>query len=718
MISGICGAVTITGKVVDDEGPVAYANVYIIETEGGGATDIDGRYSIEVPEFGEYTLQFSATGLRKERVVVQVDSDPMVYDFKMQVLDTELNEVVVTGTLKETFIGESPVKVEILTAEFFKNTPNNNLMEAIQNVNGVQEQINCGVCATNDIHINGMEGPYTLLLIDGMPIVSGLASVYGFNGIPTSLIERVEIIKGPSSTLYGTEAVGGVINVITKSSQNLPLAFLNTFYTTHQEFNADLAVAPRIVDKVSTVLSVNYYDNQYRMDFNGDNFTDIPLNNRISLFNKWQFQSESGLRSSLAVRYYKEDRFGGVMEWTDAFRGSDSIYGESIYTERIEVIGSLRFTENIKLDLSYNTHDQDSYYGDTWYKADQQVLFGNLLWTKEAGRHDVIVGLTSRYNTYTDNSPGETDDAQFIPGVFVQDEFAITDRASLLGGIRFDHHNAHGLIISPRLNWKQKLGTYTTMRVNLGTGFRQVNLFTEDHAALTGSRQVLIQSELQPEESYNATLNLNHVYVLGEGVGTLDVDIFYTYFTNKIVPDYETDPNLIIYDNLQGYGITRGASVSVNHTFQCPLSVKIGATLQDVYQVEENESGVEEKTQQIFAPLISGTFGIGYKLKKAGLHLSYTGRVMGPQHLPTYDAPFNRAEISPWWTIQNFQITKTFEFGLEAYVAVKNIFNYTQGSPLIDPANPFGDDFDTAYAYGPLQERRYVFGLRYSLAKK
>ena len=118
--------------------------------------------------------------------------------------------------MKETFLSASPVKVDVVTQKFLKKIATANVMEVIENVNGVQKQINCGVCGTNDIHINGMEGPYTLVLINGMPVMSSLSTVYGLNGIPTSLIKQIEIIKGPSSTLYGTEAVAGVINILTK----------------------------------------------------------------------------------------------------------------------------------------------------------------------------------------------------------------------------------------------------------------------------------------------------------------------------------------------------------------------------------------------------------------------------------------------------------------------------------------------------------------------
>ena len=566
-------------------------------------------------------------------------------------------------------------------------------------------------------------GAYTLVLIDGMPIMSALASVYGFNGIPTSMIERVEIIKGPSSTLYGTEAVGGVINIITKRPENMPLLTFNSSFSSHLESNTDLSISTKINTKLSTSISSNYYYNQYKMDFNDDNFTDIPLNKRFTLFNKWHLNLKDGKSANLAFRYYNENRFGGTLQWTPNNLGSDIVYGESIETQRFEVIGSydLPFKEKIRIDYSFNSHDQNSYYGHTNYKAFQTVFFSNLIWNKTTSRNDLLVGLTTRYQTYSDNTPSYTDEQSYIPGLFFQDEFTISEKWTMLGGSRFDYHKKHGLIVAPRMSLKYKPGVYTSMRLNAGTGFRQVHLFTEDHAFYSGSRSVSIANSLKPEESYNATLNFNHIYSLGNlgnGTGSFDIDLFYTYYTNKIVPDYDTDPQLIVYDNLTGYGTTRGIAFNIHQSFIFPIKIRLGGTFQDVFLVKPDEIGNPIKSNQEFAPKFSGTFGVNYEMKKQNININLNGRVVGPQHLPTYEEPFSRSEISPWFTIQNFQITKAFKNKLEIYGGIKNIWNYTQPSPLIDPEHPFGENFDTSYAYGPLQVRRFFGGLRLNLKNK
>ena len=713
------------GEVVAHGEPLAFSRIYCDQLKSGVSTDLNGIFAFKNLSFGDYDFRISSMGFSDLEIMVKHEnpSDTLLIDLSQN--DIQLNEVVVSGTMRETMISKSPVKIEVLNANFFKSNPVNSVIEALETVNGVQEQMNCGVCATNDIHINGMEGPYTLVLIDGMPIVSGLSAVYGFNGIPTSLIERVEIIKGPSSTLYGTEAVGGVINIITKSPENSDLLNVDLRYTTHDELKTELSYAPKLNDRVYMSLSGDYYRNKYRMDYNNDGFTDIPLNNRLSVFNKWTVLSKDKEDKvfSIGARYLFEDRFGGKLDWTNANRGGDQVYGESIYTQRWEVMGHYVFPtqkRNLKLDFSANRHEQDSYYGDVNYGATQQVLFSNLIWENKIGkRHFLVSGLTNRWMTYEDNTPSMTDENAYIPGVFVQDEFTWSDDFVMLGGARLDHHQRHGFIFAPRFSIKKTFKTYTTVRANYGNGFRQVFLFTEDHAFVSGARDVVILSDLLPERSHNVTLNLNHTYTVG-GYGNFDIDLFYMHFSNKIIPDFDTDPNLIIYDNLAGLGVSRGASLAINHKFKIPLRVKLGATFMDVYEEEPNElDGTIQRTDQVFAPKFSGVFGVKYQWNKLGITIDYTGRVVGPQRLPTAPDGFEINAYSDWFSLQHIQLTKTFKKqNIEIFGSVKNIFNYTQGSPLIDPQNPFGDSFDTAFAYGPLQVRRFFFGLRYGLKRK
>lgn len=725
-LNGVSQSGSLSGKVVSNQSGLPFVKVMLKGIMKGAVTDEYGQFLIDEIPVGEHVLKVNVVGFEQYEKTIQIkkgENLSLLVDLTSKNLS--LTEVVVTGTMRQTMISNSPVKIEVLNRAFFNSNPVNSVIEALETVNGVQEQVNCGVCGTNDIHINGMEGPYTLVLIDGMPIVSGLSSVYGFNGIPTSLIERVEIIKGPSSTLYGTEAVGGVVNIITKSPSKSKLINTELRYSSHDEFKAELSISPKISKNVFMSLSGDFYNNQRRLDFNNDGFTDIPLNNRLSIFNKWQINNKKGQKVfHLGARYLTEDRFGGQLNWQKSDRGSGSVYGESILTERFEVIGSYILPTNkrkVRLDFSANRHNQNSFYGTTSYNAIQDVYFANLIWEKKLGKRNYLIsGVSNKYLVYSDNTPSNTDEKSYIPGVFVQNEFNWTDDLIVLAGGRLDHHQRHGLIFAPRLSVKKTVKEFTTFRLNYGTGFRQVFLFTEDHAFVSGARDVVIKNDLNPERSHNITFNMNHTYSVAESYGNLDLDIFYTYFSNKIIPDFDSDPNLIIYDNLTGFSVSRGVSLAVNHKFKMPLRVKLGATFMDVFEQNKNELTNEvEKEQQVFAPKFSGVFSLEYRFKKMGLAINYSGKVVGSQRLPTFAEGFERPEYSDWFSLQHVQLTKEFKKNnLEVFAGVKNILNYTQNTPLINPENPFSESFDTNYAYGPLQVRRFYLGLRYGIDRK
>lgn len=651
--------------------------------------------------------------------------------------DGEIDEVVVTGTMKAVKRSESAVPVEVYTTTFLRKNPTPSLFEGLQNVNGVRPQYNCNICSTGDIHINGLEGPYTLVMIDGMPIVSGLSTVYGLSGIPTSMIDQIEIVKGPASSLYGSEAVAGLINVITKKAAMAPRFTFDGFTTSWGEANADVGLRLGDSKKVSVLTGLNYFNYSNVVDENRDGFTDVTLQDRFSVFQKWDIHRQSGKQLSLMGRYLYEDRWGGQTNWNPSFRGGDEVYGESIYTSRYELIGlwELPVPEKMKFSVSYTDHDQNSVYGNTAYMARQRIGFAQYTWDKKVSNHDFLFGAAYRYQQYNDNTPATaTADHMHIPGIFAQDEIHLARKHDLLLGARYDYNNRHGSIFTPRLAYKFKLSDRTIFRVNGGTGFRVVNLFTEDHAALTGARDVIIEGDLKPERSVNGNLNLLHKFKLKSGLLTTELSGFYTHFSNAILPDYDTDPNQIIYRNLDGHAVSKGVSFNLDYISGFGLKVLMGATLMDVSRTED---GIDQR--QILTERFTGTWGISYSIPEWFFTIDYTGNVYGPMRLPLAGPLDPRPEYSPTWSLQNIQFTFTKFNNMELYFGVKNLLNWTPwkdipfliagandpfdknvtydagGNVTPTPSNPYGLTFDPGYVYGPNQGIRTFFGLRYTL---
>ncbi len=739
-INAISAQNSISGKITSAGELLPYVNVYLKKTKLGTSTNENGFYQLKNIPDGKYTLVVSSVGFKPKSIKISFFGGKNIQRNFTLSESNSLDEIVISGTLKPVTKSNSPVPVEVYSKTFFKKNPTPSIFESLQNVNGVRPQLNCNVCNTGDIHINGLEGPYTFVLIDGMPIVSGLSTVYGLTGIPQALIERVEVVKGPASTLYGSEAVGGIINIITKKPSNAPILSTDILTSSWGEVNTDVGLRYKLSKKAQGLLGVNYFNYQNRIDNNNDGFTDLTLQNRISIFNKVDIDRKSGKTFTIAGRYVYEDRWGGELDWEREFRGTNVKYGESIYTNRWEAFGTYQLptSENINFQFSANGHYQDSFYGTDAYDAKQIIGFGQFVYNRLfKEKHDFTLGLAYRYTFYDDNTFATLDSngvlnqpsITHLPGVFLQDEIALNKQNKLLLGARWDYNSLHGSIFSPRINYKwNSKDNSDIFRMSIGNGFRVANIFTEDHAALTGAREVEFDGELNPETSWNVNVNYVKKFYPENAIITLDASAFYTYFDNRILPDYDSDPNKIIYANLDGHSVSQGISLNTDLTFLNGLAINAGATLMDV-SITENGT----KTRQPLTESFSGVWSISYKFRN-NFTIDYTGNVYGPMRLPLLGPKDPRAEYSPWFSIQNIQLSKKFSNSWEIYGGIKNLLNFTpaansiarsfdpfdkqvvfdtNGQAVATPNNPNALTFDPTYVYASNQGTRGFIGLRY-----
>ena len=730
----------ITGHITDGDQPIAGATIYLPEENKGTLSQLDGGFSIELSSNRSRQLVVSYVGFLPKKI--KLSSSNQKLGTLVLEADTSLEEVIISGNLKPVNRLESTIPVEVYSPAFLQQNPSPNLFEGIQFINGIRPQINCSVCNTGDIHINGLEGPYTFVLIDGMPIVSSLASVYGLNGIPTGMIEKVEIIKGPAGTLYGSQAVGGLINVITKLPEYSPRFFSDIYGTSWQEFNVDLGFSASLGGKVNSLTGINGFIYDQPIDNNNDNFTDVTQQKRFSIFQKFAWQSTTERKGSLALRYLYEDRWGGELDWTPEYRGGDEIYGESIYTNRFELIGQQTLSSAWEMQYSFTQHQQNSVYGDTFFEADEKIGFLQAIWRKEKGKSNWLGGLSTRYNWYDDNTPatqseqGTRPNQYWLPGVFLENEISLKEQHKFLLGLRLDHHPNHGIISTPRLGYKINFDPQTLLRFNLGTGFRVVNIFTEDHAALTGARDLVIEEALDPEQSYNVNINFyKKLYASSGWILGFETAAWHTQFSNQILPDYDSNPNEIRYANLDGRAVSQGLSANLEAVFGA-FRANIGASFLDVFTEEDNE-----KTRPVFTEKWSATWAISLPLFNENTQLDYTGNLYGPMRLPLLGNRDPRAEYSPVWSLQNLKLSIVKDNNMRFFVGIKNLLNWTpaknnpfliarandpfdrglsydaNGNILPTTNNPNALSFDPTYIYAPNQGRRFFIGLNYTLSQ-
>ncbi|MFM2359165.1 MAG: hypothetical protein RLY16_1158 [Bacteroidota bacterium] len=651
----------------------------------------------------------------------------------------QLQEVVISSNPVGRMLSVEPVIQEVYGKAFLQNVAAQNIAEAAQWMNGLQSQNNCNVCNTTDIRINGLDGAYSMVLIDGMPLVGGLSTVYALSVIPSSIIEQVEVQKGAASVQYGSEAIAGVINIQTiapdRSRKILVDASLQSNAQTQFNITGSL---PFKNWRMLTNVMVNAPGRVF--DKNMDGFADQALQQRWSVFQKWVFEKNKQTIFTGTWRLMDETRWGGQMDFKPSLKGSDLIYGEWIHTQRFEGLLAARWGKQTDFNLAFNTHQQQSFYGTTSFVANQQTMLMQLRWHWGQRKVKWLAGLPLRWTRYDDETvatydmdKGNVPMVTWLPGVWMQYNNQLNKQLELQLGGRIDYSNQHGFIATPGLAVKWQPKHAGEWRFNWGTGFRVVNVFTEEHAALSGSRTVVLQEDLRPERSFSAQVNWCQSFRWLNGVTDLDITLFYTRFKDKVQADYLANPQEIRFQNIAGSLKTRGISINANWMHGSGLRVNSGCTWMLAGQTLLDESGVKVWQPQLFAPNFSAVQTLGYRFKKQDLSVDINCRITGPMHMPIYPQDF-RPERSPWTCMTNLQLRKKMNEQWQLQLSINNLLNQIPKFALLhadDPfnlpgglyfdagglpnlnTNPNGYQFDTAYSYAPMRGLNAELRLRF-----
>lgn len=702
-------------------------------------SDSSGVFHLSLPKKDSYTFNISGFAYKSISKVIRIESDSLLY-FDLEPFLTQLEGFSIKAESKWSQKATTTLAIDQISNKLLNKNPSPSIFESLATINGISPQITCSVCNSSELSINGLAGAYTMILIDGMPLISSLARTYGLNSIPLGIIDKIEIIKGAASTQYGSEALGGIINIITKSPSQAPTILVQLFKTSLQEHNLDFTWSINR-KKIQSIIGGNLWLADSPKDINRDNFTDFALAKRFSFFNKWKLMMPKHKTLDILLRAYYEDRWGGEINWQKKFRGGDEKYGESIQIKRIEVLTNYEpfSNKNFNLKFAYFGHEQDAAYGTFRFHAKQHTFFGQAAYNKKIRQHEWTIGLPLRYNYYDDNSflttinNSNKPEKILSPALFVQHNLSFRKNLNTLSGIRLDFHPIHGLIYTPQfaLKWTNSTDK-TIIRTSIGKGFRVVNLFTEEHAALSGAREIKIPAPLRPEQSWNFNINIDHTFYINGGYLDNNFNIFYTHFSNQILPDYTTNPNLIIFNNLVGYAASRGFSYDATLYLSNGLTLMSGFTLKEVFSMQN-----KQKEPVLLTDKLSGVWTISYKLLNKKLEIDYTGNIRGAMKLPLLNQYDPRPEFSKAYSIQNLKFNLALYKGLECFWGIKNILNFnptkglpfmiarandpfdkhviwdSNGYPALTPENPYGLTFDPSYIYAPLQGRNFYIGLKF-----
>ena len=739
----------VIGHVVDKNTGehLGFITIALEGTTVGTATDASGHYSLLNLPIGEYMVVASAVGYKPVKKSVRVKSgETLEVHFQMEEDAVLLENVVVSANRSETTRREASNIVNVLTPKMFELTNASCMAQGLNYQPGVRVENNCQNCGFTQVRINGLDGPYTQILIDSRPIFSALAGVYGLEQIPANMIERVEVVRGGGSALFGANAIAGTINVITKEPLNNSVSVGNT--TTligGNKWNVNTTVNAALVSDNHRYGVSIYGSTQQRQgwDANDDGYTEIGKLQSHNLGFRAYFKTS--MQSKLSLEYHNsyEFRRGGdsinlpadranVAEQTEHRINSGGLkfdWFTKDYKHRLGVYASM---QHVGRDSYYGTHQDPNAYGmtnDLTVVTGAQYIYSmEKCWFMPAA---LTVGAEVNYNSMKDETLAHNHDQEqqvFMYSAFAQNEWKNKDWTFLLG-VRMDKHNMIKTpIFSPRVNLRYNPTTWVSLRTGYAMGFRAPQIFDEDlHITAVGGKSTYITNavDLQPERSHCVNLSADFNHAFGRVQTNLLVDGFFTKLEDVfLLEQMGGDDKTLLYERRNGSGASvYGVSVEARVVPSAKWNIQLGATIQQS-QYDEPEWGWTEDPDAVLrrktgkemfrSPNSYGYLIVGYEpIRRLNLSLSgtYTGR-MWMQHCAGY-VEHDEEVRTPAFFDMNFKVSYDFllkgNSTLQVNAGVQNILNSFQRD--FDK----GSERDGGYCYGPSLPRSYFLGVKFSL---
>jgi outer membrane receptor for ferrienterochelin and colicins len=732
----------VTGHVLNKASKeyIPFINISIKGTTLGTVTDATGHYFLKNLPIGKFTIVVSGVGyktIEKELDLTSVKSVEM--NFEMEEDQIMLESVVVSANRNETNRREAPTIVNIISPKVFENTNSVCLAQGLNFQPGLRVEINCQNCGLPQVRINGLDGTYSQILIDSRPIYSALQSVYGIEQIPTNMIERVEVVRGGGSAIFGTNAIGGTINIITKDPTSNSVALSNT--TTMiggktPDINTALNASVVSDDNKGGIEIFASTRQRSPYEYYGDGYSDITKLNVKNIGFKGFYKT--GNYSKLTIEYHNLYDFlrGGndfdlppqqadICEQAeynintgslnyDIFSKDNkqhfNIYSSAQLINRTNYAGAQQDQQGFgKTDgKTFDAGLQYTYSMDKLLFMPSQLTIGTEYNLDEL--HDEILG----YNRITNQNIN-------IESVYLQNEWKNKKFSILLGG-RFDKHDLiKDPILSPRLNLRYNPNEIISFRGSYSTGFRAPQVYDEDlHGNAIGGTISFIQNspDLKPEKSRSYSGSIDLTKVFGNVQTELLIEGFYTVLDNVFVLNeigINADSSLILERNNAPGAVVQGINLEGKIVPSKNLQFQFGMTFQkSLYKVAQqwsDDSILIPQKKMFRTPDIYGYLTAIYQVVKdfnVSLSGTYTGSML-VQHFAGY-IPKDVQVNTPNFSDLNIKLSYDFKLKNSAKLqvdgGVENIFNNYQ--------NDFDKtEFrDSKYIYGPALARSFFFGLK------
>lgn len=718
----------VKGIVKDSAGePLPGANVAWINTKVFAVTAEDGSFSIVKPKDSEI-LVISYIGFEND--TVHVDSENATLEIVLRE-GLSLGEVnVVRRRFGTTKLRSSAMNIDIISSAELSRAACCNLGESFVTNPSVDVSYSDAATGAKQIKLLGLSGTYVQMMTENIPNYRGAAAPYGLGYVPGPWMQSIQVSKGSSSVKNGYESITGQINVEFKKPQ-LPEAdwvSANLFASSTGRYEANADATLKLSKRWSTSLLAHYENETMAHDANHDGFADIPRVEQYNLWNRWAYMGDhyvfqAGIKALSEWRNSGQVNHGG--------NPGQELYKIGIDTRRYEAFTKNAYifnkekNTNLALILQGTFHNQDAVYGHKLYDVDQTNVYASLLFETEfSKRHSLSTGLSFNYDGY-DQRYRLTNDAELsclksfekesVPGAYVQYTYNLEDKLMLMGGIRGDYSSMHGFFVTPRAHVKYNPNEFINFRLSAGKGYRTNHVLAENNYLLASSRKVKIAGDLDQEEAWNYGASISSYIPLFGKTLNLNAEYYYTDFLKQVVVDMDTDPHEIAFYNLNGR--------SYSHVFQVEANYPLfkGFTLTAAYRFTDAKTTYNGELKE--KPLTSRYKGLvtaSYKTPLEIWQFDATLQLNGGGRMPN---SYIMENGSPSWSARygtfeqlSVQITRYFR-RWSIYVGGENLTNFKQKNPIIDAANPWGENFDSTMIWGPVHGAKAYIGIRFNWAR-
>ncbi len=719
---------------------VVGANVHWLGKSDGVITGSNGIFMIDRAE-GFDKLVVSFIGLKSDTLTITNQTN-----VKIELKPTVLREVTIEGWKPATGIDQTRgINTQVMLEKELFKAACCNLSESFETNPSVDVAFTDALTGTRQIQMLGLAGPNTMISIENMPGVRGLASSQGIQLIPGTWINSIEVTKGVGPVVNGYESIAGQINVELKKPQESEKLYVNGYV--NQSGRSELNVNTTLMagKKWATTFLLHGSARPFMMDQNNDSFLDFPTGNQINAVNRWVFNSGTGWLGQFGIKVLRDDKLGGQVDYEPMDKFTMMRYGLEINTRRTELWGKLGYQfpmkpfKSIGLQLSASQHDHDSYYGFMAHTALEKSGYANLIYQSIIGstQHKFKTGLSFLYDNYDERllsgmgmmhvvqNDGTMqmenvlnfDRVEKVPGAFLEYTYDYLSKVVIIAGARVDYHNLFGTIFTPRLHTLFNMTPTTALRLSAGKGTRVANVLIENTGVLASSREFVFSGfqsthayGFKPDVAWNYGANFTQDFTLDYRPGTVTLDYFYTDFKNQVVLDFDESAREANFFGLKGKSYSHSLQAQVDYQLMRRFDVRLAYRYLDV------------KTDYLSAmlerPLISkqrAFINLAYETKSKW-KFDYTVQWLGEQRIPdTSENPagYQLPEYSPAYILMNAQVTKDLKSRWSVYVGVENLNNYTLTNPIISSSEPFSPYFDSSLVWGPIFGRMAYGGFRY-----